>query len=287
MALPNKLVRGIGPTTISAQNTFTDPVFVPGGANLDISITGTAGSTITLQKCLGPAEPTAAGFVDTGATVNYNRIFSLVCGVGGWYRAGVKTGDYSTDAIITLSASEDGIGNGQNLQLQTDSKGNVQNVSSFYLTSTTAQITRPSDTTTYAALDQIDSTTASTGFTFASAVRQNGGSGRIIGAEIMMSTAATLKLVGTLFLYSAMPTLSADNAATSVTDAQNRTCLGIIQFANPSIAGANVIYNVQGLNIPIVAGSATTSIFGVMQANNAYVPASAEIIDVTLFIAQN
>lgn len=287
MALPDKNTRLIGPITISAQNTFTDPIFVEGGANLDIAITGTAGSTITIQKCLGAADPVDASFVDAAGTILYNKMLSIISGAGGWYRAGVKTGDFATNAIITMQRSEGGTGNGQNLQLQTDSKGNVQNISSFYLAKTTASITRPSDTTTYAALDQIDSVTASTGLTFASAVRQNGASGRIIGMTLAMSTAATLKLVGNLALYTAMPTLSADNAATSVSDAENRTCVGIIPFSNPSVMGANVFYTVYGLNIPFTAGSATTSIFGILQATNAYIPASAEIFDVVLLIAQN
>ncbi len=287
MALPDKNTRLIGPITISAQNTFTDPMFVEGGGNLDIAVTGTAGSTITLQKCLGAANPIDANFVDVAATVNYNKMLSTISGAGGWYRAGIKTGDFVTNAIITLQRSEGGTGNGQNLQLQTDSKGNVQNISSFYLAKSTVQLTRPSDNTTYAALDQIDSVTASTGLTFTSAVRQNGGSGRIIGVMIAMSTAATLKLVGNLALYTAMPTLSADNVATSVTDAENRTCIGIIPFSNPNIMGANVFYTVYGLNIPFAAASATTSIFGILQAANAYVPASAEIFDVTIIIAQN
>lgn len=96
--------RIIGPTTISAENTFTAPLFVPGGKGFEMLITGTAGSTVTLQKAPGAAEPQSSDFVDVNSFTAY-KAYADVEPTGGWIRAGVKTGGFSTNAVITLKTA--------------------------------------------------------------------------------------------------------------------------------------------------------------------------------------
>ena len=100
----NRQSISVGPTTISAQNTFSAPLFIPGGIDFTMKITGTAGSTVTLQKSEGPQEPTDGDFVDVNDFVNY-KVYADKNSTEGWFRVGVKTGNYSTNAIVSLNRS--------------------------------------------------------------------------------------------------------------------------------------------------------------------------------------
>lgn len=101
--MPDRTAIVIGPTTISAQNTFTVPLFVPAGAGLDFQITGTAGSTVTAQRAVGAAEPLDTSFVDVNDFTSY-KAYADIEPVGAWWRFGVKTGNFSTNAVITAHA---------------------------------------------------------------------------------------------------------------------------------------------------------------------------------------
>lgn len=169
----------------------------------------------------------------------------------------------------------------------------------------TVQITRPSNTTAYADGDQIDSTGASTGLTFANVVpeaeqvdNRTGAtcnlSGVIAAAQIVSSAYVATALQCELWLFDTMPTLSADNAPVTFTDAQLQGghLIGIIAFgataAHPGIptAGAdgNQVLTSGQICLPFQCAAGSTSLFGVLVAKNAYVPVSAEKLDVTLSI---
>ena len=100
----NRQSISVGPTTISAQNTFSAPLFIPGGTDFTMKITGTAGSTVTLQKAETSAEPTDGDFVDVNDFVNY-KVYADKNATEGWFRVGVKTGNHSTNAIVSLNRS--------------------------------------------------------------------------------------------------------------------------------------------------------------------------------------
>lgn len=78
-------------TTISAQNTFTDPVLIIGDFNLSIS--GTFVATVTAQRS---TDGTVWRDVDTWTApaedVGYDPMKM-------YYRAGVKTGDYTSGSV--------------------------------------------------------------------------------------------------------------------------------------------------------------------------------------------
>lgn len=80
--------------TISAQNTFTDPIHIIGDFNLSIS--GTFAGTVTVQRS---TDGTTWRDVDTFAapseSVGYDPMKNF-------YRAGIKTGDYTSGSATIL-----------------------------------------------------------------------------------------------------------------------------------------------------------------------------------------
>jgi len=88
-------------------------------------------------------------------------------------------------------------------------------------------VTRPADTTAYAAGDCIsDSTSAPTsgGFTFNAAARQSGGSGIITDLTVCSSNDPATRLAGELFVFNTSVTNVNDNAAFVVSDTEIKTC---------------------------------------------------------------
>jgi hypothetical protein len=80
--------------TLSAQNTFTDPVFIIGDFNLSIS--GTFSGTVTVQRS---TDGTTWRDVDTWTIpveeVGYDPMKNF-------YRAGFKTGQYTSGSATIL-----------------------------------------------------------------------------------------------------------------------------------------------------------------------------------------
>jgi hypothetical protein len=110
-----------------------------------------------------------------------------------------------------------------------------------------AEITRPTDTTAYTALDAIMDTTsiaAAVPLRFA-ACRQDNGSGVITGGRIVKSTDTTTALSLRLWLFAAQPFAAGaypgDNAALSFTYASMARFVGFIDFATWIDAGTAAI----------------------------------------------
>lgn len=152
-----------------------------------------------------------------------------------------------------------------------------------------ANLTRPADTTAYAAGDVVaDSTSAPTIITFPRATAD--ALSYIQQATIVSSQNAATKPDLELWLFDTAITMDNDNAAFTPTDAELRTLLGVIAFPVASFkvgdAGAaavgNVICDVQGLNIQINSTPTVNAIYGVLVVRNAYAPVSAERFDIRL-----
>jgi hypothetical protein len=148
-------------------------------------------------------------------------------------------------------------------------------------------VTRPADTTAYAANDAwSDSTSAPTsgGFTFTSAARASGGSGIITDAIITTSADAATLLQGEIWIFDTSVTNINDNSAFAVSDAEIKTCVGKIPFTLED-AGNNGFAHILGLNIGFTAvGSANLRFL--VKVINAYTPVSAEVLTVRLKILQ-
>lgn len=148
-------------------------------------------------------------------------------------------------------------------------------------------VTRPADTTTYAAGDCLsDSTSAPTsgGFTFTNAARKSGGSGLIVGANFATSNDPGTRLSGELWLFDTSVTNINDNTAFAVSDTEIKTCIGVIPF-NMFDAGNNGYCNVEGLNMMFTC-SDSANLRALFRVRNAYIPASAEVISAMLKIIQ-
>lgn len=148
-------------------------------------------------------------------------------------------------------------------------------------------VTRPADTTAYAVGDAIsNSTTAPTsgGFTLTGAARKSGGSGIITDVIVTSSNDPTTRLSGEVFLFSQSVTNINDNAAFGVSDAEIKTCVGVVPFSLFD-SGNNNMAHLTGLNILFTCvGSADLRFL--LRARNAYTPQSSEVITVVVKILQ-
>ena len=151
-----------------------------------------------------------------------------------------------------------------------------------------ASMTRPANTTTYTVNSAWCSTitTCSTVYTFANACRATGGEVLIPEIDIYSSANPTLKLQGILWLFNTTPgTVLADDATFTLTSADfaNLTggstnglafTLGTSQGGSPNNSGVSLVGNTYA------ATCSGTSLYGMVQVVNAYVPASAEVLTI-------
>lgn len=169
-----------------------------------------------------------------------------------------------------------------------------------------ASITRPNNTTAYAAAQVIGNATTST-MVFNKGGYANG-NGMIVGAVLVDGANQATKLNVDLFLFNAPPTAQADQAAWTIpyADLTNVTetgaaaglgpaLIGVISFggtpvvANQAAAGSgSVVFQAPtgstSLNIPYIAlnDSPNTQLYGVLVARNAYTPVANEVLSVQL-----
>ncbi len=151
----------------------------------------------------------------------------------------------------------------------------------FFATCST-DITRPADTTAYAANDALsDSTSAPTsgGFTFTSAARKSGGSG-LITDLLVMSSNPTGSMQGEIWIFDTSVTNINDNAAFAISDSEVKTVVAKVPFTTVADTN-NALDHVQGLSIGYTCvGSANLRFLVKMKAS--YTPASAEVITVRI-----
>lgn len=144
-----------------------------------------------------------------------------------------------------------------------------------------ADITRPADTTGYAANDCFsDSTSAPTtgGFTLSACGRASGGSGVITDAIITTSNDAATPLQGEIWLFDSAVTNINDNSAVAVSDTEIKTFVGKIPFALED-AGNNGAAHVTGLNIGYTCVGSDDLRY-LVKVKAAYTPASGEVLTV-------
>ena len=150
----------------------------------------------------------------------------------------------------------------------------------------TAQFTRPSDTTAYAAGDAVaNSTTAPAAIVFA-VQGDIARLGRVVGARLTKSNTNLTNAAFRLWLFSAAPAPTNDNAALALTFATAGSRLGYIDFAT-GVAGSDcavfvgALPNSQPISL-VAAQDAADTVWGLLEARGAYTPASAEQFHVAL-----
>lgn len=150
----------------------------------------------------------------------------------------------------------------------------------------TATITRPANTTAYAAEDALAATTPAVGGSvITGAARASGGSGVITDVIVEMSTKAATALQGELWVFDTTVTEIADNAAFSISDTDAAKVVAIIPFTCDRSGGLNYLAHVQNLAAGFTCvGSA--NLYALVKVINAYTPASAEVLTMRFKIAQ-
>jgi hypothetical protein len=145
----------------------------------------------------------------------------------------------------------------------------------------TVSITRPADTTTYAA-GEVVCNAATLEFPGANSK----GSTCLNYAVITSSQNSATKLDGELWLFSATVAAVADNAAFAPTDAEMLTLVTVVPFATAdwkvglsgSAGAGNATCQITGLAVPI----SCRSLFGQLVTRNAYPPIASEVFQITL-----
>jgi hypothetical protein len=161
-------------------------------------------------------------------------------------------------------------------KLFVDNSANNQPIIGFAGTATTT-ITRPADTTAYTANDAFaDSASSPTsgGFTLTGMCRISGGSGVLTDATLVYSTSVAVS--GVVYLYDSAPTAQNDNAAWSVSDADQLKLVGTITF-NTVADGANAIDHEKNLNIGYTCSGATTLRY-MVKITTGYTPAASDTL---------
>ena len=164
----------------------------------------------------------------------------------------------------------------------------------FELRTVSASLTSATGTTAYTDGDAISAVTTNALFTFTSTVRER--SGTIIGAILHSSqNNTTLKLAAELWLFRTPIGLVADNAAFAPTDAEMKTCVGVIDFAAASWragsatsgAAGNALVQANQGDMPFTDDGESQTLYGQLVAKNAYAKVDSEIYTIDLIIQQD
>jgi hypothetical protein len=157
-----------------------------------------------------------------------------------------------------------------------------------FAASISSSITRSANTTTYTANTGWNNGTP-TFFSFTAACRVNGGQVLIPSIHIWSSANPTLKLTGYLWLFSAVPgTNVADDATFTIASADYANLTGnyggfAFSLVNDQASGAaNSGVSLTGVTYHGKCASGSTTITGMVQVGDAYVPASGEVLTVIL-----
>jgi hypothetical protein len=158
-----------------------------------------------------------------------------------------------------------------------------------------ATLTRPANTTQYAAGDIIaNSDAAPVVNVLAGASLANGRGGKIRSVTLIDSSNALTAGDFELWLLNAAYTATNDNAAFAPTDAEAATVEAIISLpGSGSIIGnagadaaGNRIYQVKDIDKDFTCAAASKNLWWVLIARNAYTPVSAEAFTLKLDIEQ-
>lgn len=159
----------------------------------------------------------------------------------------------------------------------------------------TATLTRPNDTSAYAAGDVMaDSTSAPTiPLTFLGVTIESPGNAVIQSLTLIDSANNATKPDLELWLFDTVPGVENDNAAFAPTDAETMTLVAVIPIPATmfvvgnagSAAAGNAVCDIQNLGIPVNTNvTGRTTLWGFLVVRNAYTPVANEQFTVRLHI---
>jgi hypothetical protein len=125
--------------------------------------------------------------------------------------------------------------------------------------------------------------------------RVNGGTGLILNATLIDGAAQALAGEFEVWIFDTTVTVDADNEVFTPTDVECATLVCIIPFSSSlsyvgdatAGVGGNRVYQADPVNRGFVCGAATTNLFWVLRARNAYTPVAAETFVLRLTVAQD
>lgn len=143
-------------------------------------------------------------------------------------------------------------------------------------------VTRPNDTSSYAAGDVIGSATGSTAaLTFALAV----GAGEFMITSVELEIDASAIISGEtsyrLYVYSVTPPSAlGDNAAFDLPSGDRASFIGYVDLGSVADLGSTLYVRNDAINVQITLASA--NVFGYLVTNGAYTPTASRVYKVTL-----
>jgi len=152
---------------------------------------------------------------------------------------------------------------------------------------TAAALTRPADTTAYAAGDAVG-TASTSNLTLSNATRNNAGGGRILAVRLFKSGTTVTNATFTVLFFNTAPTAVADNAAFNLLYAEQAYYIGEVALSTMTARGTGGGYAFSSISAPIwfQAASGSKSLIAVITAAAAYTPASAETFQLSVTVEQ-
>jgi len=152
-----------------------------------------------------------------------------------------------------------------------------------------ATLTRPANTTTYTAGDELTDTGGAI-LAFSGCSSTSGGTGVLSSITIIDNQDAATKPQLDVFVFDTTSVPQADNAAFAPADAVMNTTIGAVgmgtALAGDAAVTGNAVFQARNLCLPFICGAGSTSLFVRLVMRNAYVPTSGEIFVVRLGFSQ-
>ena len=194
----------------------------------------------------------------------------------------VERGDQTTPGLVTVDNPLP-----VSIERSVDDTGRL--LTTGTLKAVSAELTRPADTTAYAAGDAIaTSTTAaiSTILTFPGMARYVGGGGRIL--KVIASTSQKANVASyRLWLFTSAPTKVADNAVLPLLLAE-RVFVSNKLDIGPMETEASTSTVAHAFGVGLIDDFVTTdgNLYGILEPKTAFTPDSAQTFRVTLIVQQ-
>lgn len=147
-------------------------------------------------------------------------------------------------------------------------------------------LTRPANTTAYAAGDEITDT-GGTIRTITSAARVSGGSGVITGVAISFSTVWTTMPSLELWIFDTTSTPATDNAAFAPADGETDTCIGVIPLSTTYAGTVNFMMDSGPISFPFVTVGSANLFARIVVRNAAQDSANSSTIKMRFRILQD
>ena len=170
---------------------------------------------------------------------------------------------------------------GGDIGLQRRSDGSYASLVTSGAYTSAATITRPSNTTAYAAGDVVGDTGGSAIISLTEA-GPSGGFVIIQSISLIFSDSTVPSGMGAfrVHLYSASPTAIADNAAFDLVSGERASYLGFVDLAAPQDLGSTIYTQVDYPGRLVKLAAASTTLFVEIETRNAYTPVSASTVSI-------